>query len=42
VTKFGAQEDEVEKLRPQVEMLAAEEKKARVDLEKYLETMNLE
>jgi uncharacterized membrane protein YgcG len=42
VKKFGAQEDDVEKLRPQVETLAAQEQKARADLDKYLETLNIE
>jgi hypothetical protein len=41
VKKFGAQEDDVEKLRPQVESLSAQQQKARLDLEKYIETLDI-
>jgi hypothetical protein len=42
VKKFGSQEDDVEKLRPQVESISAEQHKARQELDKFLETLNIE
>ena len=41
VKKFGIQEDEVEKLRPEVESLIAEAQKERAALDDYIESLNL-
>jgi hypothetical protein len=40
--KFGDQEDEIEKLRPQVLELKNQSQQTRVDLEQYLEKLTLE
>jgi len=42
VKKFGAQEDDVETLRPQVAELKKQSEQTRVDLEQYLEKLTLE